>query len=688
MPKISRVSVEKIKNGLSTLYSYYVPVEISNLIQVGSRVRVPFGKNNSLRNAYVIELDDTEDVLDNFKFIDSLVDNEPLLKSREVLVSRWISETCCCDLFSALNAFLPVQIRKKGFNDDDSELFVEDFKFRDIELSKLQQGVFDKLSDWFYHSQVNESLLYGITGSGKTSVFLKVAQKVLSEGKNVAILIPEISLIPQTLSIIEKFFGKNTFACIHSGLSPKKRALEWYKIRKGFAKLVVGTRSAILSPFEKLDLIIIDEEQESTYKSDSNPRFHARNVAQFLCKRFGSKLLLASATPSVESFYYAKSGKKLLFEMKERYGDSCLPSVQVVNIRRNIMNVESFLSDELINLIDKTVNEGKQVILLLDRRGFHTIVKCVSCGTPIMCENCNLTLSHHLINGRDKLICHYCGFSEDIPKLCAQCGSDKIFLSGVGTQNLESEISSIIKNAKCLRVDADTTTSKKAYEKMFKDFREKKFNVMIGTRMVAKGLDFGDVKLVGVICADQALFGEEYKAYERMFTLISQVVGRSGRKGRDGVALIQTFSSDNPVIEIASKQDYDAFFESEISLRKSMLYPPFVDICLIGFVGADENDTQKACQLFFEILRETITQEFSNIPIKVLAPTSAFLKKAFNKFRFKIIIKCINNMTFRKFILTSFEKYKNTKGKNGIFISCSKKSKVNSFIDFNPETIF
>ncbi len=688
MVKVAEVVVENLKSDFDSRYFYYVPVELTDKICVGCRVYVPFGRDDSLRVAFVINLCDSDDAFSDFKFINSVIDSYCVLTEREVLISKWISETCCCGLFETLNSFVPPQIKKGKVDLNLDDLKVSEFDFEDINLSPAQLEVFNNLSSWVCSPENHEALLYGITGSGKTSVFLKLAQKIAINGGCVAILVPEISLIPQTISNIERYFGKNTFACIHSGLTPKKRSLEWLKIRNEKAKIVVGTRSAILSPFKKLDLIIIDEEQESTYKSDSTPRFHARNVARFLCKKFKSKLLLSSATPSIESFYYAKSGKTLLFELKERYGGSCLPSVKVVNIRRNRMNVDSFLSDELIDAMYKTISEEKQVILLLDRRGFHTLARCMACGMPIMCVNCNLTLSHHVFEKKDKLICHHCGFTRDVPKKCDQCGSDKILLGGVGTQNLENEISNIIKGARCLRVDADTTSSKKAYEKMFKEFREKKFNVMIGTRMVAKGLDFSDVKLVGVICADQALFGEEYKAYEKMFSLVSQVVGRSGRKGKDGLALIQTFCSDNPIIEIASKQDYDAFFENEISTRKDMIYPPFIDICLIGFVGSIEEDAWNSCRLFFEIMKENVSKDYPKIPIKILYPTSAFLKKAFNKFRFKIVIKCVNNAMFRSLLKSTFLKYNKTNKKNDIYISSLRRNRIRTFIDFNPETVF
>lgn len=688
MIRVAEVVVENLKSDFNFFYSYYIPFDLVDRVEIGSRVRVPFGREESLRTAFVVNLSSSNDAFDDFKFVNSMVDESKILTSREVSIAKWISETCCCGLFETLNSFIPSQIKNKKFTLKTDDLKISDFNFEDINLSDTQGKVFDKLSSWAHSDEYSEALLYGITGSGKTSVFLKLAQDVLKNGGCVLVLVPEISLIPQTMSNIEKYFGKNTFACIHSGLTPKKRATEWLKIRSGNARLVIGTRSAILSPFEKVDLIIMDEEQESTYKSDSTPRFHARNVARFLCKKFKAKLLLSSATPSIESFYYAKSGKSLLFELKERYGGSCLPSVKVVNIRRNRMNVDSFLSDELIDAMYKTISDEKQVILLLDRRGFHTLARCMMCGSLVMCINCNLTLSHHVVGKKDKLICHHCGFTRDIPTKCDQCGSDKILLGGVGTQNLENEISNILQGAKCLRVDADTTTSKKAYEKMFKDFRDKKFNVMIGTRMVAKGLDFNDVNLVGVICADQALFGEEYKAYEKMFSLVSQVVGRSGRKGKNGLALIQTFCSDNPIIEMASKQDYDVFFESEISMRKKMIYPPFIDICLIGFVGSIEEDTWNACRLFFEVMKEIISKDYPKIPIKILYPTSAFLKKAFNKFRFKIIIKCVNNTVFRELLKNMFLKYNKTNNKNDIYISSSRKNKVRIFIDFNPETVF
>lgn len=681
---IVEVSVSKSNFAFDKLFCYEVPEEMISSISVGSRVKVPFGKGNSVRSAFVVHIlnDDEFESKISLKKIDSLIDTKSFLDETSINFAKWISNRYFCTLYDSLSVILPAYVKYESI---ESDCYIP--VISDIHLSDYQGYVYDRMLNWLYKSNIKESLLYGITGSGKTNVFLKLAQNVISSDKKVLILVPEISLIPQMIFNIERFFGKNSFACLHSGLTNKKRSTEWQKINNNLVRIVIGTRSAIFAPFCP-DLIIIDEEQESTYKSDKSPRFSAKEIARYLCRKYNSKLLLSSATPSVDVFYSAKSGKKELFELKQRYGNSSLPEVKIVSICKNFFDSKSILSDELINSIKNSISIGKQSILLLDRRGYHTLARCFSCGESVMCKNCSTTLNHHKIDNQNKLICHYCGYIEDVSKKCKKCGKDKVFLVGVGTQNLEKEISDIIPESKCVRVDADTTKSKKEYERIFKEFRDQKYNVMVGTRMVAKGLDFENVNLVGIICADQSLTEDGYRAFERTFSLISQAVGRSGRHDSHGQAIIQSYSVDNPIIKISASQDYDKFFENEISIRKAMLYPPFADICTVGFVGSNEKYSWESCLFFFESLKYVAQSEFSDIPLKILSPSKAFLTKIQNKFRFKIVIKCKNNSKFRSFLFKSFVNYDTSSEINKFKISKKIKNAVNIFFDMNAEHLF
>ena len=680
---IAEVAVEKTQFAFDKLFSYIIPEHLVGCIPVGACVGVPFGPRNSIRRAFVINLKEQNPESNLvLKKIDSLIDSSPILSPEQIKLASWVSKYYLCSLYDSLSLILPKYVKNNEFEKKQNN-----FLPLEINLSDYQNNIYTEILNWFFSSEKKESLLYGITGSGKTQVFLKLAQKLFLKDKKILILVPEISLIPQMAKIIEKFFGKDSFACLHSGLSNKVRSSEWNKIKNGAVNIVLGTRSAIFAPMIP-DLIVIDEEQEPTYKSDKTPRYNAKEVARFLCKNYNCKLILSSATPSVESFYLTKSRKISLFQLKKRHGNSKLPEVKIVNINKNLYSAKSILSLDLLDELKDRISKGEQSILLLDRRGFHTLARCSYCGSSISCENCSTTLVHHLIDNKNKLICHYCGFNINVPKICPKCKNHKINLIGVGTQSLENEIRAAIPESKCLRVDADTTKSKKVYEKMFDDFKSGKYNIMVGTRMVAKGLDFDNVSLVGILCADQSLFGEGYKSYERTFSLISQAVGRSGRKNNNGKALIQSFSADNPIIEISAKQNYDVFFEKEIKLRKLMLYPPFADLCTIGFVGINEEKTWQSCLFFFESLKYNAKIKFNDIPIKILFPSKAFVTKLSKKFRFRITIKCRNSQKFRKFLTDSLIYYQQNSEINKFKINPRNKNGIHIFFDMNPEHLF
>ena len=449
-------------------------------------------------------------------------------------------------------------------------------------LNDEQQQAYDRLLDLYTAHQPHAALLYGVTGSGKTSVYMNLIDRVLENGRQVIVLVPEISLTPQMMSLFLQKYGRRV-AVLHSSLAIGERMDEWKRIKRGEARIVVGTRSAVFAPCDELGLIVMDEEQEHTYKSESTPRYHARDVARFRCAHHNALLLMTSATPSVESYYAAKSGRYTLLELTHRYGDVQLPQVEVVDLRAEVVG-ESALGPTLLQRMQTCLDNEQQVILLLNRRGYHTHVSCRSCGQVVTCPSCSISLTYHRANNR--LMCHYCGHSQPVPKQCPTCASDKIRFCGLGTQLVEDELAQLFPNVPVLRMDTDTTMSRSSYEEKFRDFSEGKYRIMIGTQMVAKGLDFPNVGLVGVLSADQSLYGDDYRSYETTFALLTQVIGRAGRRSEQGLAVVQTYTPDNPVIELAAEQNYTDFFGLEIASRKMMHYPPYADLFLFAFTGA------------------------------------------------------------------------------------------------------
>ena len=518
----------------------------------------------------------------------------------------------------------------------------------EIQLSEHQQKAYDQLSGFYREGKYSTTLLYGVTGSGKTSVFLKLTRQVIADGKTVIVMVPEISLTPQTVEHFHRCFGNNV-AVLHSALSMGQRLDEWKRIRRGEVQVVVGTRSAVFAPLENIGLIVMDEEQEHTYKSESSPRFHARDVAKVRCAFHEAMLLLCSATPSVESYYFAKMGRYHLVTLRKRYASAKLPNTYIVDMRGEAMEGNtSVYSSTVLDALKKTLQRGEQAILLLNRRGYHTSVRCPSCGHVWKCPNCSISLTYHRANSR--MMCHYCGYSEELPSTCPQCGYDHLSFRGAGTQQAEEQLGELLPEARVLRMDMDTTMSKFSYQKNFDAFREGQYDIMIGTQMVAKGLNFPKVTMVAVLSIDQALYSTDFRAYERAFGLMTQVVGRCGRNELPGTAYIQTYTPENPVIEMAAAQDYDRFFDEEILSRKVMLYPPFCSICSVGFSGERESQVIRAAGDFVERLKYKVGHGYENLPIKLLGPTGFGVLKVSNKYRYRVIIKCRNDEKFRRMI--------------------------------------
>lgn len=514
-----------------------------------------------------------------------------------------------------------------------------------IILNEDQQRVFLGILELVKKAKPCGSLLYGVTGSGKTSVFIKLIHEVLKSGKTALMLVPEISLTPQTVMKFRSLFGE-TVAVIHSNLSLGQRVDEFKRIKSGEARIVIGTRSAVFAPLDNIGIIIIDEEGEHTYKSESSPRYHARDVAIQRCGHHGATLLLASATPSIESYYYARSGRFHLFELPKRYNKTSLPRVITVDMQAEVQDGnDSLFSRSLKSAIDENLKRHEQSILLLNRRGFNTYVTCLECRTPVECPNCNIPLTYHKKNNR--LMCHYCGYTRSNVTECEHCHSTHLKATGVGTQRVEDEVERLFPNARVLRMDADTTSSRYSYEKYFDSFAKGEYDIMLGTQMIAKGLDFENVTLVGVLSLDRSLYTGGFQSYEKTFSLLTQVVGRSGRGSKKGVAFIQTFSPEHYVINLASKQDYKEFYEGEIELRHALTYPPFCDICVVGISSEVNDEAQRSSQEFINILKQNITELNYKMPLRVLGPSPCVMTRINGRFRHRIIIKCKNNSAFR-----------------------------------------
>ena len=526
-----------------------------------------------------------------------------------------------------------------------------------ITLTQEQQAAYDALLPKLEDDAPHSALLYGVTGSGKTLVFLKLIARCLEQGRRALVLVPEISLTPQMILRLKSQFGRRV-AVQHSALNHTERLLQWQMIQDGGADIVVGTRSAIFSPLENIGLIIIDEEQEHTYRSESAPRYSAHEVARQRAAENGALLLLASATPSTESFYAAQHGRTQLVRLTQRYGGNPLPTVQIVDMRAELAaGNPREISLSLEDAIRRNLDAGKQTILLLNRRGYQTMAQCEDCREVLKCTKCSVPMVYH--KAAHKVLCHYCGSQMEPPTVCPACGG-KLQYRGFGTQKAEEELAKLFPDARVLRMDQDSTAAKDAHEKLLARFANHEYDIMVGTQMVAKGLDFEDVTLVGVLGIDSLLFAQGFRAYENVFSLITQVVGRSGRAKDPGFAIIQTTDPDNPVLNLAAAQDYDAFFEQEIAYRKLGLYPPFCGLCVIGFAGAKEIEVARAAARFASLLGQQAAKQ-PDLPLRVLGPTPGSIEKINDTYRYKLTIKCRNGRRFRDLVRSTLERYEQEK---------------------------
>ena len=527
-----------------------------------------------------------------------------------------------------------------------------------ILLTEEQQAAYDALLPGLEDAAPHSALLYGVTGSGKTLVFLKLIEHCLQMSRRALVLVPEISLTPQMILRLKSQFGKRV-AVQHSALNHTERLLQWQMIQDGGADIVVGTRSAIFSPLENIGLVIIDEEQEHTYRSESAPRYSAHEVARQRAAENGALLLLASATPSTESYYAAQHGRTQLVRLTKRYGGNPLPKVQIVDMRAELASGNPReISLAMEDAIRHNLEAGKQTILLLNRRGYQTVAQCEDCREVLKCQKCSVPMVYH--KSAHKLLCHYCGSQLDPPPArCPACGG-KLQYRGFGTQKAEEELAKLFPEARILRMDQDTTAAKDAHEKLLAKFARHEYDIMVGTQMVAKGLDFEDVTLVGVLGIDSLLFAQGFRAYETVFSLVTQVVGRSGRAKDPGFAIIQTTDPDNPVLNLAAAQDYDAFFEQEIAYRKLGLYPPFCGLCVVGFAGPKESEVARASARFAALLGRQAAKQ-PDLPLRVLGPTPGSIEKINDSYRYKLTVKCRNDRRFRDLIRETLTLYEQEK---------------------------
>ncbi len=560
-------------------------------------------------------------------------------------------------------------------------------------LTPHQLEAYNKISALYKTGQPKAVLLHGITGSGKTRVIKQVIDEVISSGRQAIVLVPEISLTPQTVGLFRSFYG-DRIAVIHSSLSQGERFDAWRRIKQGDVDVCIGTRSAVFAPFERLGLIVIDEEQEHTYKSDMSPRYHARDIARFRAGYNNALMLLSSATPALESYYKAKTNAYTLVELNERYGKAVLPETIISDLRIDLAKTSglSVIGERLYHAMQESLSKNEQVILFINRRGYNNFVSCTMCGKAIVCPHCSVSMTFHspgrvyaeegesAMEARVKngwLTCHYCGTRMKVPKVCPECGSEHIQHLGYGTQKVEEELKLLFPDKKVMRMDADTTSTKFIFDTMLDRFRKKEADILVGTQMVTKGHDFPDVTCVGVILADASLYLDDYRANERTFDLITQVIGRAGRSDKKGVAVIQTYNPEHQILKYSSMQNYADFYNNEILLRKSYVFPPFCDILLITLTSMSENELLKACVFLNAQIKEYAEKaDTKNLAFNVYGPFEASVYKVNEKYRMQFVIKCRNNNETRKL----FAK---------IYVVCEKKfnGKIQLAFDMNPNNM-
>ncbi len=637
--KYADIIIDISHEGVDRPFRYRIPESIMDKVQIGTVVKVPFGNGNRVRNGYVIDLADEPNWdVDKIKDIKAVSENALSIESKLIKLARWMKKTYGCTMISALKTVMPVKekIREQKGRVDTRDLIPE---FRPIEeLETAQQEIVDDfICD--LDMDTNNSpeactkdtyLLHGVTGSGKTEVYIRMAEEVIKRGKDVIVLVPEIALTYQTVARFSSYF-QDSIAILNSQLSKGEKYREFIKAREGKTHIMIGPRSALFAPFPNLGLIIIDEEHDISYKSEMTPKYHAREVAIERARIEGAKVILGSATPSIESFYKAETGEYKLYSLTDRVGNAVLPETKIVDLREELKKGNrSIISEELYNDLSQAFSRGEQAMLFINRRGYNSFVSCRSCGEVIKCPNCDVSLSLH---GKSLLMCHYCGYKTTMPEGCPSCKSRMIGGYGTGTEKLEQEVGKLFPEIKTLRMDRDTTMKKGAHGDIIRRFREHEADCLIGTQMIVKGHDFPKVTVVGNILADLSLFDSDFESSERTFDLLVQAAGRAGRADLPGSVVIQTYQPDHYAIECAKTQDYKNFYEYEMSYRKLLNYPPVVKLLAIVISSDDEKVLDRLAGNMAEFIRG---QELIG---NVTGPAQASIYRINNIYRKVIYLK-------------------------------------------------
>lgn len=709
-------------------FFYHVPKLLENNIKIGVRVRIPFG--NMILDGFVLGISDNSSY-DNSKIKDiiNVIDEEPVLNKEMLLLGKYMSDNLLASLSSCYQVMLPkalkaevksnIKIKYDRYlhrikNIEEIDRYIDNCKYEsqinllcklkegDILITKMSSSIntiikygfasiiyeeckrykYDGLSNYKRVNLTDKQrlvsdtiissfgksdtfLLYGVTGSGKTEVYMDVIEKAINNGKSAIMLVPEIGLTPQIVGKFISRFG-NVISVLHSKLSDSERYDEYRKITNGESKIVIGTRSAIFVPFNNIGVIIIDEEHTSSYKQDNNPRYSAINVAEWRSKYHNCPLVLGSATPSLESFAKAGNHVYKLLSLTERAGGSVLPIVNIVDMKEEVKKGNFILSDMLKNKISEVLSKGEQAIILLNRRGYSSTISCKECGYVYKCPNCDITYTYH--KSSNNLKCHYCGYSMVLPNKCSICGSDNLKDYGLGTEKLEETLNSLYK-AKIVRMDVDTTSKKGQHQKIIDDFEEHKYDILIGTQMIAKGLDFPLVTLVGVVSIDSSLTSPDYRASENTFQLLSQVSGRAGRSENKGEVIVQTFNPDHYAITLAKNHDYIDFYKEEMKVRKMLKYSPYYYMVLVSITSKDYELGFKEANKIGSYIRNNISSDSI-----VLGPTMANMFKVNNIYHYQIIIKYRKDDSLMKVL-------------KFIIDMQVKNNKIDVSIDFNPSRI-
>lgn len=616
-------------------FHYAVPGIFSESISVGKRVFVPF--QNRAVVGYVVNFSDEAPVKD-VKEILSVIDKEPLLTDEMLKLTAWIKDTYFCSWGEAIEAAVPAGIKKgkleigTRIKDNPAASVEKTEAISPHTLTNEQAMALKIITESIEKKEAKVFLLHGITASGKTEVYLRAIELVLRKGRQAIVLVPEISLTPQTVERFVSRFGARV-AVLHSKLTPARRFVEWKRIRDGGADIVVGARSAIFSPVKNLGLIIVDEEHETTYKQDDVPRYHARDVAEERSKLNGALLILGSATPSLESYYKAKHGVYKLISLTKRVEERLLPKVKIVDMRMELETRRkvAIFSRVLLDAIDKALKNGKQAIIFLNRRGFSTFVNCKKCGLVMKCKRCDTSLVYHFED--KKLICHYCNYRVAPPDICPKCRSGYISYFGLGTEKVESEISRSFAGASITRMDSDTTEKRGSHDRILGGFKSGEMNILVGTQMIAKGLDFPEVTLVGVVSADVTLNIPDFRSGERTFNLLTQVAGRAGRGDSGGEVIVQTYTPGHYAILCAAKHDYEKFYQEEIISRKELLFPPFINLVKITVRARNDDLTSRVAGELAAAIREKSPE------MKLTGPAPAPISRLRGYFRYNILLK-------------------------------------------------